>query len=100
MLDGGHIANLTAGTDLELSSYKDCLRKMMCPNPTPTCHLMTAKSPPNECCKSCPGLSAIRDYLKNIFDNNQVTDVQFEKWVGTDRFTISTQILFPMSCTC
>lgn len=57
---------------------------------------MTAKTPPNESCKSCPGLSAIRDHLKTMFDINQVTDVQFEKWLfqlGTDRFTISTQIL-------
>ncbi|CAH0551067.1 unnamed protein product [Brassicogethes aeneus] len=88
MLNGGDIANLTAGTAMPLTSYKDCLRKMMCLNPTPTCHLMTTKTPSNECCKSCPGLSAIRENL-----NNQVTDVQFEKWVGTDRFTISTQLL-------
>lgn len=93
MLSGGDIAKLTAGTAMELSSYKDCLRKMMCPNPTQKCHLMTAKTLPNECCESCPGLSAIRDHLKIEFDKNEVTDVQFEKWLGTDRFTISTQIL-------
>lgn len=34
MLNGGDIGNLTAGTAIELSSYKDCLRKMMCFNPT------------------------------------------------------------------
>lgn len=93
MLNGGDIANLTAGSAMQLSSYKDCLRQMMCPNPTLTCHLMTTKTPPNERCNSCPGLSAIREHLKIQFDNNQVTEVQFEKWDGTDRYTISTRLL-------
>ena len=93
MLDGGDIANLTAGTTMHLTSYKDCLRQMMCPNPTPTCHLMTTKASPNESCKCCPGVSAIRNHLSTIFDNNQVTEIRFEKWVGTDRFTISTHLL-------
>lgn len=93
MFNGGDIANLTTGTAMELLSYKDCLRQMICPNPTPTCHLMAAKTQPNECCKSCPGLSGIRDHLKFIFDDNQVTEVRFEKWLGTERFTISTHIL-------
>lgn len=93
MLEGGAVANLTAGTAMELSTYKDCLRLMMCSNPTQKCHLMTTKSPPNECCQSCPGLNALREHLNVVLDNNQVTEVRFEKWLGTDRFTISTQIL-------
>ncbi|KAF9810916.1 hypothetical protein SFRURICE_005342 [Spodoptera frugiperda] len=28
-----------------------------------------------------------------IFDENQVTNIQFEKWEGTDRFTIVTQVV-------
>lgn len=54
---------------------------------------MTEKSPINERCDSCPGLDAIRENLKCIFDDNQVTSVEFETWVGTDRFTIATQVL-------
>lgn len=45
MLNGGDIANLTAESAMQLSSYKDCFRQMMCPNPTLTCHLMTTKTP-------------------------------------------------------
>lgn len=93
MLNGGNIANLTAGTEIELRSYKDCLRMMMCHNPTQTCHLMTRKSPPNECCKSCPGLNVIRGHLKMIFDDNQVTEVLFENWLTAERCTISTHVL-------
>lgn len=51
------------------------------------------KSTPNERCDFCPGLEVIRENLKCIFDDNQVTSVQFETWVGTDRFTIATQVL-------
>lgn len=54
----GDIANLTPGTAMQLS-YKDCLRTMMCPNPTLSCHLTTTKTPPNEGRNSSPGLSAI-----------------------------------------
>lgn len=78
MLHGGDIASLTAGSEIYLSSYKECLKKMMCPNPSPTCHLMTQKSPPNERCTSCPGLDAIREHLQDTFDENQITSVQFE----------------------
>lgn len=95
MLRGGDVANLTSGTTMHLSSYKVCLQMMMCANPTPNCYLMstkTAKSS-NESCSSCPGLNGIRDHLKMIFDENQVTNIQFEKWEGTDRFTIVTQVL-------
>ncbi|KAF2902936.1 hypothetical protein ILUMI_03248 [Ignelater luminosus] len=66
---------------------------MMCPNPTPICHLMTQKSPSNERCSNCPGLTEIREHLKTIFDENQITSVQFSTWIGTDRFTVSTQVL-------
>lgn len=55
---------------------------------------MMTKSPPNERCKSCPGLIAIRHHLKMLFDGNEVTEVRFENWATTERFTISTQI-FP-----
>lgn len=91
----GDVANLTSGTTMHLSSYKVCLQMMMCANPMPKCHLMstkTAKSA-NESCSSCPSFSGIRDHLKMVFDENQVTNIQFEKWEGTDRFTIATQVL-------
>lgn len=83
MLHGGEIASLTAGSKIHLSSYKDCLKEMMCPNPSSVCHLMTQKSPPDERCTSC--LDAIRERLQNTFDKNEITSVQFETWIGTDR---------------
>lgn len=94
MLRGGDVANLTSGTTMHLSSYKECLKMMMCANPTPECHLMTTKTvkSPNESCSSCPGLSGIRDHLKTVFDDNDVTNIQFKKWEGTDRFTIATHV--------
>ncbi|KAF2879040.1 hypothetical protein ILUMI_27134 [Ignelater luminosus] len=93
MLNGGDILSLTSESAIPLTSYKDCLKKMMCPNPTPICHLMTQKSPSNERCSNCPGLTEIREHLKTIFDENQITSVQFSTWIGTDRFTVSTQVL-------
>lgn len=93
MLSGGDIDSLTSGTNMHLTSYKDCLRMMMCPNPKPICHLTTSKSTTNERCASCPGPNQIREHLKTVFDDNQITSVQFEQWIGTDRYTITTQIL-------
>ncbi|KAF2901339.1 hypothetical protein ILUMI_04845 [Ignelater luminosus] len=93
ILNGGDIPSLTSESVIPLTSYKDCLKKMMCPNPTPICHLMTQKAPSNERCSNCPGLTEIREHLKTIFDENQITSVQFSTWIGTDRFTVSTQVL-------
>ncbi|CAG9788176.1 unnamed protein product [Diatraea saccharalis] len=93
MLSGGNISSLTSESAIPLTSYKDCLQKMMCPDPTPTCHLMTGKSSLNEQCHNCPGLDEIREHLTRIFDENQVTNVQFDTWVGTDSFTITTRVL-------
>lgn len=95
MLDGGDIPSLTSVTAIPLTTYKDCLKKMMCPNPSPTCHLMTQKSPSNKRCSNCLGLTEFREHLKTVFDENQVTSVQFPTWIGTDRFTITTQVLPP-----
>lgn len=66
---------------------------MMCHDLIQKCHLLIAKRPPNEHCGSGPGSSSLREHLKTIFDHNQVTEVKFEKWLDTDLFTISIQIL-------
>lgn len=50
---------------------------------------MNAKTPPNESCGSCPDLSALYKHLIIIFNNNKIMEVKFEKWLSTDRFTIS-----------
>lgn len=93
MLSGGDISSLTHETSNSLTSYKDCLQKMMCPNSTPNCHLMTQKSPKNERCSKCPGVDKIREHLKKTFDDHQITSVQFNTWIGTDHFSIATQVL-------
>ncbi|KAF2900919.1 hypothetical protein ILUMI_05268 [Ignelater luminosus] len=93
MLNGGDIPSLTSESAIPLTSYKDCLKKMMCPNPTPICYLMTQKLPSNERCSNCAGLTEIREHLKTIFDENQIKSVQFSTWIGTDRFTVTTQVL-------
>lgn len=51
------------------------------------------KTPSNERCWSCPGLSARFQHLKSVFIINWVTEVQFEKWLGTVHFTLWTQLL-------
>lgn len=44
-------------------------------------------------CISCPDVDAIHEYVKIIFDNNQITSVQLKTWNGTDSFTIVPQVL-------
>lgn len=41
-----------------------------------------------------PELGALLKHLKTIFDKNQVTKLQFKIRLGTDRSSISTQILY------
>lgn len=90
MLIGGDNPSLTSESATPVTSYKDCLQKMICVDPTLTYKLMTGKSPLNEQCHSCPGLDGIREHLKNAFDKNQVNSVQIDTWVDTDHFTIAT----------
>lgn len=68
---------------------------VMCDSPTTRYALMSTKTikSPNDSCSSCPGLSEMRDHLKMIFNENQVTYIQYEKCKGPDRFTIITQVL-------
>lgn len=65
----------------------------MCLNPSPTCHFMTPKSLPNERCSNCPGLTEIRELLKTIFVENQITAVHINIQIGTDCFTVASQVL-------
>lgn len=54
---------------------------------------MPQKSPSHERCSKYPGLSEILEHLTTICDENKITNVQFNTWIGTDGFTVTTQVL-------
>lgn len=70
MLDCGNILSLISMSAISLTSYKDCVKIMMCLNSTPTCHLMAQKSPSNECCSDVSALTEFHECRKTIWYKN------------------------------
>lgn len=83
MLDAIDIATLTQNSSFPLATYKDCLSKLMCPNPTPLCYL--------DECKTCPGVHPLSQDLKDMLQKAMIETVEFRTWESVDRATLLTQ---------
>ena len=77
MLDAINIKELTKHFQNPIKDYKDCLKQIMCQNPTPSCHL-------NECSK-CTGTEKLHEKLLNALEDNNIENVEFSTWKSTDR---------------
>ncbi|KAJ8676617.1 hypothetical protein QAD02_012404 [Eretmocerus hayati] len=61
-------------------SVNDILRKMICPNPTMACY--------EQKCNKCPSIDLIHEHMAEIFEKNDVDEVNYRMWTTTDRCTI------------
>ena len=82
MMIGARIAQLTADDDVPLSTYHNCLALMICNPPQPACYLGS--------CRSCPGVSKIKENLADRMEDNLIDDVAYKQWVAVDRCTLET----------
>lgn len=68
MMLGAKLPELTAHSELPLSSHSHCLAQMLCNPPLPRCYLGTA----------------------TILDENMIDNIVFKQWVSVDRSTLET----------
>ena len=56
--------------------------------------MIVCKNPSEECfrttCKSCPGIDGLYDYLDDIFQDTEATQIIFKQWINEPRCTLDT----------
>ena len=82
MMLGVKLPDLTAHSDIPLSTYHNCLAQIICNPPLPGCYLGA--------CDSCPGIASLKDVLMAIMDDNMIDYVNYKQWVSVDRSTLET----------
>ena len=58
------------------TTYHDCIAKVICNSPLPSCYLRT--------CKECPGFDLLKDSLRTAVDNNMIDIITYKQWVSVD----------------
>lgn len=82
MIDAINLENISNGT---LKDYKDCINYVLCKNPTESCFLKK--------CNVCPKIQKFIDYVENVMEENNISQVIFSTWQATDRCTLIKQCL-------
>ena len=77
MLIAGKLAELTAKSEIYLQHYVHCVVLVIYNPPQPACYLKT--------CEYCPGISNLKDYLNEIFDDTFIDTIQYKLAVGVCR---------------
>lgn len=84
LIEGSNIKNLTANTTNTLQSYHDCLKCMICKEPTNDCYFGK--------CSKCPGAENLIDELAKTFDENFIDEITYRQWTHVDRTTLQLMI--------
>ena len=71
---GSKLAELTAESEFHLQHYAHCVALVICNPPQPDCCFSIYKY--------CPGISNLKDYLNEIFDDNFIDTIQYKQWTG------------------
>lgn len=81
-LDACRIGQLTSDCIIPLNDYKDCLKFIVCKDPTIGCF--------SNKCKECPGTEQLAEMLKIKFDDAMIDTIKFSRWISVDRSTLET----------
>ncbi|KAJ1529982.1 hypothetical protein ONE63_006710 [Megalurothrips usitatus] len=83
LIEGAHLEKHEDGKH-KFMSTSDVLNLAICPEPKSACYLGE--------CKKCPGFTSIQEKLEVNFDERMQTEVEYKKWVSTDRAALLTCI--------
>jgi len=83
LIEGARLEKQEDGKTKFLST-SNVLNLALCANPQPSCYLGS--------CKKCPGSTPIKEKLEVHFDERMQTEVEYKKWVSTDRAALLTCI--------
>ena len=84
LVEGSNMKSLTAHTNNPLKSYHDCLKIMICVEPTDNCYFGK--------CSKCPGAEHFISELENIFEENYIDEITYRQWKNVDRTTLHLMI--------
>lgn len=79
---GSNLSSLTSHLKRPLNHYTDCFNSVMCDNQSSECYLGT--------CKACPGVNALTDILRDIFDQNEIDTIIYKYWISKPRTSLET----------
>ena len=85
MLYSVKLQELTSTEEVSLSTYNDCIAKVICNPPLPQCYFGE--------CDYCPGIEILENYLVRILDENLIDSVTFKQWTSVDRSQLETLTL-------
>lgn len=84
LLDGPNMKNLTVDTVGPIKTYHDCLKRMICIQPSTECYFGT--------CSECPGITHLIEELENIFVSNSISEITYRQWIYVDRTSLQVLI--------
>ncbi|CAF4159905.1 unnamed protein product [Rotaria magnacalcarata] len=85
MMEGARFQYLTQNDDVQLKHYRHVLSKLTCNPPCIECYFRQ--------CKICKdSAEKLKDFLRNIFEDYVIDQIEYRKWTSTDRSTLETII--------
>lgn len=71
---------LTSQQENQLNDYKDCLKFIICKEPTTKCYLKT--------CQNCPGINQLKEYLQSLLSYDEDSSISFKQWINEPQCTL------------
>lgn len=76
--------------NLDIQSYRDCVKLVFCPEPTDLCYANFNKQ--NDRCELCPGINHFKEKFTSALQENNMENVTYKQWTNVDRCSIETFI--------
>lgn len=85
MIDSINVKHLTKDFEIKLDDYNDCIKIVLCKNPTSACYFLK--------CEKCPNMEKLSDIILQLLENNNIQQVIYSTWTSTDRCTLKQECL-------
>ena len=67
---GCSITMLSRNSLINISSYKDCFKILLCETPSENCFFGR--------CDQCPNKTKLQDLFEELFEENEITSIKFK----------------------
>ena len=82
MINGAKLSDITNKQDSPINSYKECIARIICNPPLPSCYIGN--------CNECPGTSKLKSQLQTAFEEAMMDTVTYKQWIAADKTTLET----------
>lgn len=81
-ISGCTLKELSKNATQSITSYRDCLNMIVCPDSTEDCHLGK--------CANCPGIDYLNNVLTELLSKNEIDEVTYKQWLAKLRTSLET----------